>query len=43
MLQILPIKNEHAPEQLLGPGGGGVSQMVFSIPDFHDLQQNLDD
>ena len=23
--------------------GRGVNQMVFSIPDFEDLQQNLDD
>lgn len=30
-------------EQLLSRGGGGARQMVLSTPDFHHLQQNLDD
>lgn len=42
MYQI-PIRNKHAKQQLLSPGGVGVIQMVFSNPDFDDLQQNLDD
>lgn len=42
MLQI-PIRNKHALQQLLSPGGEWGKQMVFSIPDFDDLQQNLDD
>lgn len=42
MLQI-PIKNEHAQDNCSAQAGGGLSQMVFSIPDFDDLQQNLDD
>ena len=42
MLQI-PIRNKHARQQLLSPGGERGTPDGLSNPDFDDLQQNLDD